>query len=571
MKFEDILLSLLLEQVNPPDWEDDQEEDPIDDEEPDEPTDDEEPSGDEEAGDDDEKKVKVPKVKPLKPIEVLINKWKAENPGIDDSEIRQMIEFFNARKDNLRPYMPPQEARLKNYRNMPEIVEFKRNFPAFPAENVARLRDIQNYTWGQLEFLSDRFNSSNARELVEFTIEGDTPERREESARRMWQRTSNRIIEKNGVTVYRVTGQDEAISLGNLQHILVGKFGGNFWCITNIGSVGGSYYESYRNRRAYYFILDRNKPEESPFYISVIQPIKHDSGYYWDSEGPFTLSLRPNQGDSTRKSWEDIVRIWPELNGEAERFKFFGKTQNEGGITEINRVNFRGDNEYDFERISNELKLRYVSDPHKTITKLKYFESLSDALLHTYIANTQLETYYVKYVSDNASNPYEILDYIESDRPAEYKFLNNVVLKTQLGIALGVGGMKLKMMGISYEYSYTDVNKNIKLLKDKFSDKFGIISLKTLQFLKGMTYIITKPRTLLKTSQDENGRTKRELYFMFRYTLSLTLGGDDYFYWLVPQTNISPESKHKSNYYKGTYYSKEDGDQLLNSDEYKKL
>ena len=577
MKFEDILLSLLIEQPIPP--EEDDEIQP-DDENPedgdDAPDEDEplEPADDEDMGDETRPKQALPaKPKPLKPMEVVINRWMEESHGLDEAEIRNAIDFFKVRRDSLKPYVDPEQARIQNYRNSPEVVELKRNFPTFPAENGVRLKDIQNYTWVQLEFLIDRFNGNIARELIDFRIEGDTPELREQSALSKWTRQSNRIVNKNGVIVYRVTSQDESIALGNIQHILTSRYGGNPWCITSIGST---MYNSYRNRRAYYFIMDTNKPEDSEYRVSVIQPIDHNIKDSWDREGPFVISVCPNYGDRIKKTWEDIVSIWPELDGESEKFRFFGRTAKEIDGVQIGQINFRGnpaENPWDFEGrdVTTDLKFRFINNPNNIIPSLHYFESLSDRLLHAYIQNLNLDTYHLKFVSNDPRSPYGILDYIQKSRPTEYKFLNNEVLKNQLGLTLGVGGLKVKMMKLSYDPSFIDLSKNIKQLVDKNTGKYGIVSTDSLDFIKVMGYMYTSSKMLVKMERDENGKTNRIVLNMYRYVLSAELGGDDYYYWLVPYINILPTSKHKPNYYKGTFYDSSEGDQILNSGEYMKI
>ena len=566
MKFEDILLKLLLEQVEPP-----EEDDVLDvpDEDPEN-----DPNDDGEEPEDNETDVNAEpiekKVKPLKPMEVLVNKWKAESPGIDDNEIRDAIEFFRTRRGSLRPYMDPEEAIEKDYRNSPEVVELKRNFPTFPAESVVRLRDIQNYSWDQLEFLIDRFNGTANLALVDFRVEGDTPEIRKANSLKKWERTSNRIIDKNGVIVFRVTGQDESIALGDMQHILTSTYGGVPWCITNIGS---SYYKSYRNRRSYYFIMDTTKPENSPERMSVIQPINHNDDHWWRREGPFVISKRPNSGDFTNETWQDIVNIWPALEGEAEKFQYFGETRKEAEGARIGDINFNGDpanNPWDFEgrNVTKELKLNFVTGANNIIPKFRYFQSLGTSLLHSYIQSTTKDTYHLKFVSDNRSRPYEILDHIQKFAPQEYKYLDSEVLKRLLGIPMGVGAIKLKMMCVSYEYSFTELGRNIKLLQDKNTELFGIISLNTLEFIKPIDYIYTSAKSLVKTVRNENGKLKDATSYLFRYSLSHTQGGDDYFYWFTPFINIMDQSKNKPNYYKGTFLDKEQGDQLLTSKEY---
>ena len=143
-----------------------------------------------------------------------------------NEDMDNTIEFFNRRKNGLREYKDP--STYPNYINLPEIVALMQRFPDMRdvLTDYQKIRDIQNYSWDEMEYYMDRVGAAMAAPEVDFKIEGDTPEIRKASAYRKWDTPINRILDENGIRVFKITGKDESIALGCLQHILRDLYGG---------------------------------------------------------------------------------------------------------------------------------------------------------------------------------------------------------------------------------------------------------------------------------------------------------------------------------------------------------
>ena len=180
MKFEELYLQLLAEQR---DQDNDEPQDDngvhgFDDGEfagGDDEAEPEEPESPEEPGKPAKPK-EPPKPKPLSEKQKLKLKWKQENPGLTNEDMDNTIEFFNRRKNGLREYKDP--STYPNYINLPEIVALMQRFPDMRdvLTDHQKIRDIQNYSWDEMEYYMDRVGAAMAAPEVDFKIEGDTPE-----------------------------------------------------------------------------------------------------------------------------------------------------------------------------------------------------------------------------------------------------------------------------------------------------------------------------------------------------------------------------------------------------------
>lgn len=554
MKLHDIVLRILREQPEPQDG--DQIDNPQDGQE--NPQDGEqEPQNDEQPVDNEPQTQQsvVKKQKPLSPIEKVKIKWLSENPHLNDFMMDEIIDSFNNRKNNLRAFIDPNSE--PNVRNMAEIYALKQRFPDFPAEDIQKLKDIQTYSWEQIEFLMDRFNTTEAAAEVDFSIAGDTPDDRERSALQKWDNAYNRLIDENGIVVYKIEGKDESIALGRLQHILVEKYGGSRWCVTIPPGQGSNLYTGYRERRSFYFVMDKNKPENDPYYISALQVVDMSKNSY---EGPFVVTPRPN-GDQMGKSWDDIVRIWPALQGKENMFRIIPLSKKEQYDGVLDKIKFypRPQNppaSNDFAIQSRAVQEMYVDSPNRVINDPRSFMTLSEDLQKKYVATTTLDNYKTKYKNLDDSRPFGMLEALGSKN---LRFLD-AMMKSQLGIKDGVLAVKASILKLNYNISYSDSQSdNIKMFISKVGQKYGIMNLETIEWVKPLNYIRTKAETYF-TPED------RKLYILQRYTNE---DGTDYFYWLFPKENLTSKDKSSSTHLRGRYLTKEEGDNIQKT--YRKL
>jgi hypothetical protein len=574
MKIQDIFLDILWEQiVRDPDDEDNNGVHGFDDgefaggnnEEPENP---EEPVGEPntpegQPGVPIQEPQKPKKVKPLTEIEKIKLKWKEENPGLTDENMDDTIEFFNRRKNGLREYKDPATA--PGYVNLPEITALLQRFPGMrdALSNHQKIRDIQNYTWEQMEFFMDRAGTTMAAAEMDFSIEGDTPETRWASAMKKWDSPINLIFNENNVIVHKITGKDEAIALGRLQHILVSRYGGNNWCITNApGMSAANLYSSYRDRRAYYFVLDKNRKEDDPYFLSTIEPVDMSSRQSY--EGPYAMTPAPN-GTDTGKSWRDVLKIHPQLEGKEGLFRYFGPTPKEKVDISIDRINFREGDPNDFAVQKLNVQRLYV-ESGRLINDKRAFSVLPydkmNNLRKDYIARATLEDYKNRFKCDDTRDPFGILNMIQRDTPGLYTFLDEVVLMTQLHLPRGVWGIKAGIVGINYNPVFTDIdNRNITLYREKSGHNYGLLDIDKVNWIKPMGYIMTTPKLLVR--RDERGISQ---FTLQRYS---SRDGSDYFYFLLNTREYL--NKQSPNYAKGKYLDKRDGDAILQSNEYRQL
>lgn len=545
MKLHDIVLHILNEQVDEPqdgeqvvNPEDIQQEPEVDAQQ--------EP----ETGIEPQAPAKPKKEKVLSPIEKTKIKWLSENPHLNDTLMDAAVEFFNSRKNNLRAFIPNPGP---NVRNMPEIYALKQRFPEFPAEDIQKLKDIQSYRWEEIEFLMDRFNTTEAAAEVDFSIEGDTPEDRKRSAIQKWEKEYNKLIDENGIVVHKIEGKDEAIALGRLQHILVEKYGGNRWCVTIPPGGGSNLYSGYRDRRSFYFVMDKNKDESDPYFISALQVIDMSKR---QSEGPFVITPRPN-GDQTGKSWEDVTTIWPALNGKENMFRIIPLSRKEQFDGILDRLRFypypqNPPAENDFAIQPRAIQEMYVDSPNRVINDPRSFLTMPEDLQKKYVATTTLDNYKQKFKNLDDSKPFGMLEALGN---RHLKFLD-AVLKTQLGIRDGVLAVKASILKLNYKMSFSDSeNDNIKMFISKGSQKYGIMDLNTIEWVKPLSYIRTKAESYF-TPED------RKLYILQRYTSE---DGSDYFYWLFPKENLMSKDKSSATHLKGKFLTKEEGDNIPNT------
>jgi len=560
MKFKDILFEYLMEQ---PDPNPEQELDPNAPapEDTQEPEDTEQPEDNGEPVDGQPTPQNQPaKERTKSRTEIIKDRWRLDSPGIEEATIESGLRFFNGVKNNLQPLPTDPDARpqaeiasANTFFNAMDYPEHYGKLAGKPItdtfKDVSKLRDATMYTWRMIEFFIDRFSESEAREELDFSIDGDTPDIRKRSAIAKWEKTNNKIIDENGLVVFRVESKDESRMLGLLQHILVGEYGGNKWCITYLDS--SNMYTTYRPYRSYYFVLDKTKNERDPNYISVLQPVKQDSSNF-ASYGPYVITPRPN-GDQSRKTWDDVVSIWPQLRGKENIIKFFGETRKEKVEKELRSINFnKGDRENYFGFQTPQLQFAWI-DNNNLIGDSEAFMMMRKDLQTEYVRRVTLENYKQRFLSSDNRKPFGMLQVLSKD---DVKLLSTRL--KEIGINDGINAIKASILKLNLNQSFGDIERpNIMMFSDKHRNGvFGVIDLTTLQWIKELDYVLGRVMTVFDPAT-------REIFVLRSYTQQ---NGTDYFYLALPRENLKSKEVEKL---RGRYLDGPEGDEFLKK--YKRL
>ena len=578
MKFEDLLSEYLVEQRNDPNevnGEDDgflaPELPPDDALEPDEPEEPEEPETPEH---------KVPQAqpspgttpapkreKPLTPAQIVKIKWKKENPELDDITADGVIRFFNQKKNGLRGLS--NDPRI---RNLPEVFAMKQRFPDFPAEDTQKIRDIQTYSWEEMEYFLDRYGEAQARYEADFKITGDNDAQRKESAYSKWGAKHNRIIDENGTIVFRVEGKDEAQSLGLIQSILTVKYTGNPWCISKLDS--GNLYSNYRSERSYYYVMDTNRGESDPYFVSVLQPA--DPKKYPGRKDIYVVESRLNSGSGMHnaKTWEQVLDIWPRLRGKENLIKFFGPTPKEKEDITYDKLTFRFPSEEeannpsvlrytskdvnDFARQKVSIQAGYIDSPNRQLSSPRAFLSMPGQLQTAYVKKTTIDNYRLRFKSAVPDKPFAMINALSKQ---DFNTLN-FILKEQLKFPLGINSIKAVAISDKYWKSFSSIENDAIMLFGRIHSPgiVGILNLDTMEWIKPIGY-----RKVTKTSPKRKRKTTE--FFVFQKYLAndgrYFNGEGDGFYVVLPQV---PTSSPLS--FRGHFISLEEGDKMINSGEY---
>lgn len=630
MKFEEIFLSLLKEQQN-----DDDDELNLPDDHGIHGFDDGEFAGEGPEPEDDTELPQQPTIQTNRPGEqrpepprrlsrtdIIKAKWKEENPGITDQQISDAIVFFNERKDRLKAYKPygttdPRTGRY--YVNLPEITSMAQRFPdMIPIlSDESRLKDLMNYTWEQIYFYQGRVIQQAMQFDDETWTPGDyTEDQRIQMALERWKNPFNRILDDGRLIVYRIESQSEAIALGALEHALWRKYNINAlnenkrkqlsfekdgvfydagihpdilqqiksgprsydfafgpWCIARPkdGLHGTNLWTNYRPQDAFYFVLDRSKPEWDEWFVAAII-IK--------SNGRVEYSGLPNNQEST--TWDKIISEYPGLRGNQNLFKYFGTTPREKKELTLDSISMKkGDPNY-FGNMTPTVQTTYINN-NRYITSRDAFLTLEFVNRKLYVEkakNDANQDYKRRFIcTDPADEPFAILDILKREKvkiPGHgpgtgdvnlYDYLDAFVLKTREGVRDGILSIKSSLLNTKYKRTFIDSEKGYALCSLRGhtginrAQKYGIIDVNDLEPIKDIgSYIPTKMQTFIFSEMDQSGLKKWGIpYILQRY--SSTINADsDYFYFFFSKNAIKPSS---TEYLKGKFLDKTDGDEYL--------
>ena len=487
--------------------------------------------------------------RPMNAFEKAKAKWAQEVPGLDHATMDGAITYFNSRKNNLVPL-----SNDPNDRVMPEVYMLKQRFPEFPADNVNKLRDILTYTWEQLQFLLDRFNTELTRVELEAEIAGVSPNEEKQIYLDRWKNQNTKIIDEGSLIVHKVECKEESINLGRLQHFINKQYQGdspNNWCITRPGT--DNMYNTYRGRRSYYFIMDTTKPQNDDFHLSVIQPIDPNNTSY-NNEKPYTVTKRKNKGDDLEGlEWRRIAQLWPGLADKEHMFKFFGPTKKENVSAVLGRITFDGNGTTDFLFQDRAIQELYVNVGNN-INSFRAFKGLSPDLQKKYILRTTRDNFKTRFVANDSSDPFAILKYITKNNMTSLDHQ----MKDVLGFVDGVKTIKNSIISLNYVPSYGDyVNQNLRLYESRNNaGLYGIMNVDNETWALPVKFTKTYSELYFDPNNDKESTNK---YVVYTYAAD----DGDSFYLVMTFAHLSKKSSKPENFQKGRFIKKENIERAL--------
>jgi hypothetical protein len=405
-------------------------------------------------------------VKNKRLFNTLMEKWKTENPNITDEEGEILYNGFTKIQGNLRPDLPQVYTFLNRFDGEHGYERFELNY----------LKDITKYTYTQIRFLLDEYNTERRRTNDDVFSGKDTkptPERIEAS-KKLWTGNENLILDKDGVRVYDILNQQMSIRYGYYYHSLyknalrtpnISDREISPWCVTWRPDMGKTnMWGNYRTQgRSFYFVIDENKSINDKYYVSALQRVS-------DTSTGFILTSMLNDGDN-RVSWDEIVIIYPQLNDEKSIFKLKDFNQDELTLKDVvGQINENVGNRYEFKRMERELKRAYIENGG-ALQKSDSWRSMDKELRSLYILYGDLNQNTVK----ERYNNFDFLNEI-SKVGNELRLLDNTL--KQKGIKDGVGYIFDYLMSNEFKIARVSIdNKNIRLYESKINGKSGLYNI----------------------------------------------------------------------------------------------
>ena len=597
MKFEDIIIDYLWEQVNHPggidpedpeqipnqgapippdnDDEDDGNLEIPNDEEPERPE--PEHPEDQEATPQPDSRKKVKPTAAAMEISSVKSKWTAQaaqtNARISEAAMDDAISFFNEKKIGLRPLANPP-----NNLDIPQLFTLQQRFPNFPGSDPSKIKNIQTYSWEQINFLMERYLEGAEEDIPEEIEVGervqiagaDDLSRFLPKAYKSWEDKRKKLYDANGVTIIQIESQEQSISYGGLQNCLRDKYkdtvaSSNYWCTTKIG---GSLYGSYRDWRSFYYVLNKNVPESDPYRMFAIGAVRKG-----DSRYPFTLTDLYNRVNSTSLTFDEVMNDTNcrELVNARDRIVWFEETEKESVERIYDSYTFNqrsvspdANGNYnllpsDFSLVKPRAQLRYIQSG-RIIKSGKVLKSLGEVVIEgrpvdiqkEYVRNTTAQNFQTRFISSDPDE--DDFAMINSLRTSNVTFLNATLQHPANGITDGIYAIVGAILNKNYKGSWKDYsNPKIRVFQSKTSlGIYGVYDLSKYKWIKPAKYRVQPTRFYLN-------KVDREVYGLIKY-----MSDDDYFFWLFRKNDLLKyKDKTNPNYLKGKYLEGRDGDELI--------
>ena len=364
--------------------------------------------------------------------------------------------------------------------NLPEVVTFLNKFNNFEPKNI---KEITVYTLDQAKFMVGEFFDFQGA----LTPQDDTPEilrgrnlppipERIEASKGLWfAQNDNLIINDEGFRVYAIKNRKDSINYGYYQGFVsqqepyASQRNHMQWCTTR-HNESSNLYGSYRNRRTFYFIIDESKnPAIQPdvnisqYYLSALQ-------YATDSPTNYKVTSILNDGSDPVFTEEQLYQTYPKLRGNLDKIRPVKYDENELGVItdDLDRVDERESNPFEFAKVSKQLKKRYV-DAGKTVTTKRSWETMEDGLKQAYIDLTTRDNVFERFATK------ELLLKIKS-KSSELKSLDRRIKIN--GIEDGFAAVYSKMMAIEFipNQKISLKNNGLSLFQSRRSKKFGVFN-----------------------------------------------------------------------------------------------
>jgi hypothetical protein len=427
-------------------------------------------------------------VKNKKLFNRLMDIWKTEKPNITDEEGEELYTAFARIQDGLRLDRPQVYTFLNRYDGLHGYSKFDPN----------NIKQIDKYTYSQLIFLLNEF-SVDTKEIEKDVFTGadtrPTPEKIQAS-QNLWNGNNNLVFQKDGLRVYAINNQQEAVRFSYYYHTIYAKQLGipetlddgtpyyknrNFfpWCVTwrpdtyNRSNQWGTYRQQ---GRTFYFVIDENKNESDKYHMAALQ---RDPAV----PGGYRVTDMRNGGDIV-KTWDEVVEIYPQLSGEKNIIENKPFSSDELYIKDIvGQINEREGNQYEFKRMDKSYKKAYI-DNGGTLSKPESWRSMDEELRNLYIIYPSVNQYNVK-------ERYGNFDFLSEIKKVGNQFtLLDRTLKNK-GIGDGVGSIVDFLMSNEFKIArVSGDNKKIRLYESKINGKSGLFNVTTNTWVtkNGVTY-----------------------------------------------------------------------------------
>jgi hypothetical protein len=400
-------------------------------------------------------------IKNKKLFNFLLDKWKIEKPNLSPDDVERLITSFQRFQNGLKPEKPQVFSFLSRF-------DGEQGFERFDPNN---LKDITKYSYQQILFLVSEYTEDAEEAQGDVFVGKDTKptEERIAASKELWSGEENLIINEDGLRVYSIPDQKTSMKFGYyLEVINKGIPGSNSpWCVTTRPDRGTNMWGTYRNNRSFYFVIDESKSTTDKYYLGALQrDITVNTN--------FRLTSIQNLGDNPM-TWEEIVQIYPKLDGHKDKFVIKPYSQNEleeksivGQITE------RVGSQYEFKRLGKDLKRAYINN-QGALSSPESWRSMDDKLRALYILST---TEYQ--VRDKFNN----FDFVNEIRKvgSEFNLLNNRL--KQVGLS-GVGVIYDHLMATEFRVARVSAdNENIRLYESKINGKSGLYNVRATDWVE---------------------------------------------------------------------------------------
>lgn len=456
-------------------------------------------------------------VKNKRLFSALMDNWRTEKPNITEKEGEELFNGFAKIQGNLKPELPQVYTFLSRYDGQHGYQLFRPEF----------IRDITKYSYNQLKFLLSQYSREGAPERAVDVFGGKdtapTPERIDAS-KNLWFGDENLIINKDGLRVYDVKDQQMSIRYGYYYHTLYKIATGNPeqsdrtiqpWCVTWRPDMGKSnMWGNYRTQgRSFYFVIDENKSTTNRYYMSALQIVPN-------TRTGFILTSMMNDGDNSM-GWDEIVAIYPQLNGEKEILVAKPFSQDELTMKDVvGQINETPGNRYEFKRMERDLKKAFIQNGG-VLHKSESWKSMDTELRNLYILYPNLDRNSVRERFNN-------FDFVNEIRKVGNEFnLLDRHLKNR-GMKDGVGEIFDYLMSNEFKIArVSSDNKKIRLYESKVNGKSGLYDISKNSWVEkdGITYEPLYSQIDIDTYSDENG----DFYVVEIYSKSPTPTEDSFY------------------------------------------